>query len=66
MSNSDLCASDIARRRPADVASTVASPLERRLGQIADDVTETTSASSLASARINLQFDIERHQRSSA
>src|SRR6201987_4517898 len=45
--------------RPADVAATVASPLERHLGQIAD-VTEMTSQSSLGSARINLQFNIER------
>src|ERR1700739_2439707 len=45
---------------PADVASTVASPLESHLGQIAD-VTEITSSSSLASARINLQFDINRN-----
>src|ERR1700742_743909 len=44
---------------PADVAATVASPLERHLGQIAD-VTEMTSASSLGSARITLQFNIER------
>jgi multidrug efflux pump len=44
---------------PADVAATVASPLERHLGQIAN-VTEMTSTSSLGSARINLQFDIDR------
>jgi len=44
---------------PADVAATVASPLERHLGQIAD-VTEMTSASSLGSARITLQFNIDR------
>src|SRR5215470_2755023 len=44
---------------PADVAATVASPLERHLGQIAD-VTEMTSASSLGSARVNLQFNIDR------
>jgi multidrug efflux pump len=44
---------------PADVAATVASPLERHLGQIAD-VTEMTSQSSLGSARINLQFNIDR------
>jgi len=44
---------------PADVAATVASPLERHLGQIAD-VTEMTSQSLLGSARINLQFDIDR------
>jgi len=45
---------------PADMAATVASPLERRLGQIAD-VTEMTSASSLGSTRINLQFNIDRN-----
>src|ERR1700693_1210314 len=44
---------------PEDVAATVASPLERHLGQIAD-VTEMTSASSLGSARVNLQFGISR------
>ena len=44
---------------PADVAATVASPLERHLGQIAS-VTEMTSTSSLGSARITLQFDIDR------
>src|ERR1700722_5517300 len=42
---------------PSDVAATVASPLERPLGQIAD-VTEMTSSSSLGSARVNLQFGI--------
>ena len=44
---------------PADVAATVASPLERHLGQIAS-VTEMTSTSSLGSARVTLQFDIDR------
>jgi multidrug efflux pump len=44
---------------PADVATTVASPLERHLGQIAD-VSEMTSSSALGSARINLQFNINR------
>src|SRR6201991_1747271 len=44
---------------PADVAMTVASPLERHLGQIAN-VTEMTSTSTLGSARVNLQFDINR------
>ena len=44
---------------PEDVATTVASPLERHLGQIAD-VTEMTSSSSLGSARVNLQFGINR------
>jgi multidrug efflux pump len=45
---------------PTDVATTVASPLERHLGQIAD-VSEMTSSSSLGSARINLQFSINRN-----
>jgi multidrug efflux pump len=45
---------------PADVATTVASPLERHLGQIAD-VSEMTSSSSLGSARINLQFSVNRN-----
>src|SRR5499427_5179211 len=44
---------------PTDVATTVASPLERHLGQIAD-VTEMTSSSSLGSARITLQFGLDR------
>jgi multidrug efflux pump len=44
---------------PEDVAATVASPLERHLGQIAD-VSEMTSSSSLGSARVNLQFGISR------
>src|SRR5277367_6844636 len=45
---------------PQDVASTVASPLERHLGQIAD-VSEMTSSSALGSARINLQFSVNRN-----
>jgi multidrug efflux pump len=44
---------------PQDVATTVASPLERHLGQIAD-VTEMTSSSSVGSTRINLQFGLNR------
>src|SRR6516162_2482111 len=44
---------------PEDVATTVASPLERHLGQIAD-VTEMTSQSSLGSTRITLQFGLNR------
>jgi len=44
---------------PDTVATSVASPLERRLGQIAD-VTEMTSTSSLGAARINLQFGLNR------
>jgi multidrug efflux pump len=45
---------------PADVAMTVASPLERHLGTIAD-VSEMTSASSLGSGRVILQFGINRN-----
>jgi len=44
---------------PVDVAITVASPLERHLGQIAN-VSEMTSTSTLGAARVNLQFDIGR------
>ena len=44
---------------PDTVATSVASPLERRLGQIAD-VTEMTSSSSVGQAKITLQFDISR------
>jgi multidrug efflux pump len=44
---------------PADVSITVASPLERHLGQIAN-VSEMTSTSTLGAARVNLQFDIGR------
>src|ERR1700742_4272970 len=44
---------------PQDVATTVASPLERHLGQIAD-VTEMTSSSSVGTVRITLQFGLDR------
>src|SRR5471032_1916399 len=44
---------------PEVVASSVATPLERHLGQIAD-VTEMTSSSSVGSARITLQFGLDR------
>jgi multidrug efflux pump len=44
---------------PQDVATTVASPLERHLGQIAD-VTEMTSSSTVGGTRINLQFGLNR------
>src|SRR6202050_721641 len=45
---------------PEDVATTVASPLERHLGQIAD-VTEMTSSSSLGSARTPLHVERNAH-----
>ena len=44
---------------PAVMAATVASPLERRLGEIAG-VTDMTSSSGLGSTRIRLQFDLNR------
>jgi multidrug efflux pump len=45
---------------PETVATSVAAPLERHLGQIAD-VTEMTSSSSLGRARITLQFALGRN-----
>ena len=44
---------------PETVATSVASPLERHLGQIAD-VTEMTSQSSVGAAQIVLQFGLDR------
>src|SRR6202790_4110740 len=44
---------------PQVMATSVASPLERHLGQIAN-VTEMTSSSSVGSARITLQFGLDR------
>jgi len=44
---------------PQVVATTVATPLERHLGQIAD-VTEMTSSSSVGNTRITLQFGLDR------
>ncbi|MBL0900120.1 MAG: efflux RND transporter permease subunit, partial [Reyranella sp.] len=44
---------------PETVATSVTTPLERRLGAIAG-VTEITSSSTVANARITLQFDLSR------
>ena len=44
---------------PETVANSVASPLERHLGQIAD-VTEMTSTSGLGQTRLSLQFGLDR------
>ena len=44
---------------PETVATSVAEPLERHLGQIAD-VTEMTSSSNMGQTRITLQFDLDR------
>ena len=45
---------------PDTMASTVAAPLERHLGAIAD-VTEMTSQSGIGSTRITLQFGLDRN-----
>jgi multidrug efflux pump len=45
---------------PATMASSVATPLERRLGTIAG-LNEITSSSSTGSTRISLQFDLNRN-----
>ncbi|MGA7644752.1 MAG: efflux RND transporter permease subunit, partial [Syntrophobacteraceae bacterium] len=45
---------------PETMATSVAAPLERQLGHIAD-VTEMTSASSLSTTSIVLQFDLDRN-----
>ena len=45
---------------PATMASSVATPLERQFGRIAG-VTEMTSASSLGSTNVTLQFDLNRN-----
>src|ERR1700745_1671375 len=44
---------------PETMAATVATPLERSLGRIAD-ITEMPSSSSLGSTRVTLQFDLSR------
>ena len=44
---------------PETMATSVATPLERRLGTIAD-VTEITSQSGLGNARVTLQFGLDR------
>src|ERR1700722_2526595 len=44
---------------PETMATSVATPLERHLGQIAD-VTEMTSSSAVGSTRITLQFGLDR------
>ncbi len=45
---------------PATVASTLAAPLERRLGQISG-VSEITSVSTLGAAGITVQFNLDRN-----
>jgi len=55
----------LAGASPETMASSVATPLERRLGVIAG-VNEMTSSSSQGSARISLQFDLSRNIDSAA
>jgi multidrug efflux pump len=50
---------NMAGASPSTMASTVAEPLERRLGTIAD-VTELTSESTVGSSRIVIQFGLSR------
>src|ERR1700682_1826843 len=50
---------------PETVATSVASPLERHLGSIAD-VTEMTSQSSVGSARSTVAFGVDRAMRGAA
>jgi multidrug efflux pump len=45
---------------PNTVATSVAKPLERHLGQVAD-VTEMISSSSVGQTRTTLQFGLDRH-----
>ncbi len=44
---------------PTDMAASVAAPLEKHLGQIAD-VSEITSQSTLSNTRVTLQFGLDR------
>jgi multidrug efflux pump len=55
----------LAGASPSTMASSVATPLERRLG-IIPGVNELTSTSSTGSARITLQFDLSRNIDSAA
>ena len=50
---------------PETMASAVATPLERRFGRIAG-ITEITSASTLGSTQLTLQFDLDRDVDSAA
>ncbi len=56
---------NMAGASPADMARTVATPLERTLGTIAG-VNEMTSSSSTGSSRVVLQFDLDRNIDSAA
>ncbi len=53
------CSAQLPGRQSGVVATSVATPLERHLGQIAD-VTEMTSSSTVGATRITLQFGLDR------
>ena len=55
----------LAGASPETMASSVAAPLERQLGQLAD-VTEMTSFSALGATSITIQFDLGRNINSAA
>ena len=55
-----VVSASMAGASPEVMSNTVATPLERHLGAISD-VTEMTSRSSLGSAQVVLQFDINRN-----
>ena len=59
ISRPSRCRRSLPGASPEVVATTVATPLERHLGQIAD-VTEMTSPSTVGAVRINLQFGLDR------
>src|SRR5437773_10873899 len=50
----------LAGASPETMASSVASPLERQLGQIAG-ITQITSISALGATSIAIQFELNRH-----
>lgn len=54
-----MVSASLAGASPETMAATVAMPLERAMGQIAD-ITELTSSSSQGSTRLVIQFDLSR------
>ena len=54
-----LVSASMAGASPENMANSVAAPLERHLGQIAD-ITEMSSQSSLGNTRITIQFGLDR------
>lgn len=60
-----VVSASLAGASPATMASSIASPLERRLGAIAG-ITQMTSQSGVGSTRISVQFDFSRTVNSAA